>query len=216
MNKLMAFFVFTFIAGSMIGLSFEGANGIASTRLTTNITKADTAIPVGSVTGFLGSDFLQIGNETIKYTGRQTSGTIESFTGSGVFHTCPCFIEVIRGVNNHADESTEAKSHKGPGDPAGNRPEHGSTVMSTSTSIVNNAVGFNLAEEMSTAGVFKTVVTSPFIIMKTVVKLVAWDFSFLEGKYVFFKFLILYPISAGFIWSMWAMFSGTAISILRR
>ena len=63
MNKLMAFFVFTFIAGSIIGLAFEGANGISSTRLTANITATDTTIPVGSVSGFLGSDYLNIRNE---------------------------------------------------------------------------------------------------------------------------------------------------------
>ena len=215
MNKLMAFFVFTFIAGSIIGLAFEGANGISSTRLTATVTSADTAIPVTSVAGFLNSDFVQINNETIKYTSKQTAGSIESFTGSGVFYNCPCFTNLTRGVDNHAAETSEAKAHAGP-DNLKVPPRHGSTVMSISTSIVNNAVGFNLAEEMSTAGMFKTVITSPFIIMKTVVKLVAWDFAFLEGKYVFFKFLILYPISAGFIWSMWAMFSGTAMSILRR
>ena len=88
--------------------------------------------------------------------------------------------------------------------------------MNTSSSLINNAVGFNIAQQMSTAGAWKTVIASPYTLMKTVVKLVAWDFAFLEGKYVFFKYLILYPISAGFIWTMWAMFSGTAMSILRR
>ena len=208
MNKLMAFFVFTFIAGSIIGLAFEGANGISSTRLTANITATDTTIPVGSVSGFLGSDYLNIRNETLSYSGRQVSGTVDS-------KTCPCITGVQRGQDDYTGESTEAKAHPGP-DLTKSPARHGATVMNTSSSLINNAVGFNIAQQMSTAGAWKTVIASPYTLMKTVVKLVAWDFAFLEGKYVFFKYLILYPISAGFIWTMWAMFSGTAMSILRR
>ena len=191
MNKLMAFFVFTFIAGSIIGLAFEGANGISSTRLTSTISSTDTTIPVGSVSGFLSSDYLQIGNETLAYSGKQTSGTLNG-------KTCPCFTGVTRGVDDYTGASTEAKAHVGPNlskIPA----RHGSTVMNTSSSLINNAVGFNIAQQMSTAGAWKTVVTSPFTIMKTVVKLVAWDFAFLEGDFSYFKYILLYPLSAGFV-----------------
>jgi len=213
MNKLMAFFVFTFICGSVIGLAFEGATGIASTRLSDDITELDTTIPVVSVSGFQNSpgdtlDFLTIGKETLTYTG--INNTTDIVDGK----TCPCFTTVVRGESTHEGKDTTSVSHSGP-DPDKVPKRYGALVMSPQTSLINNAIGFNVAEQMSTAGKLKAIVTTPFTLMSVAIKLVAWDFAFLEGKYVFLKYILLYPISAGFIWAVWAMFSGTAMSIFK-
>ena len=35
--------------------------------------------------------------------------------------------------------------------------------------------------------------------LQAVAKMVAWDYAFLEGPYVYVKYLILYPLSAGMV-----------------
>ena len=209
----MAFFVFTFIAGSMIGLTFEGANGMSVNRVTQQVLADDLVIPVGGVDGFLSADFLRIGDESLYYTSKTSSGTIDG-------KTCPCFGDgtaggLTRGAEDPTTgEPTEAANHTGPF-PSLKPPRHGASVYNSSSSVVNQAVGFNFAEQMGTSGALG-VITLPLTFGKVVAKLIAWDFAFLDGKFVFFKYLILYPISAGFVWTMWTMLSGTALGLFKR
>ena len=217
----MAFFMFTFIAGSMISFSMEGGSGVAATTLTDqdNVTggyqklgAADTTIAVVSVRGFLpGGDRLTIEKESILYTG------VENSTAVIDSRVCPCLTGVVRGSNDYTGEETTAASHKGPvAAGVGSPPRKGTKVYNRGSSVVNQAIGFNIGETSSVLGKFKAGFQLPGALVKLVIKLVAWDFAFLEGNYVYFKYLFLYPISAGFVWTVISMGGTMAMSILKR
>jgi len=222
MNKLMAFFMFTFIAGSMISFSMEGGSGVAATTIKDqsivtgyqNLTASDDTIAVVSVRGFLpGGDRLTIEKESILYTSVEENFVLDG-TGS---RYCPCFLGVVRGSNDYTGEETTAAGHLGPvAAGVGSPPKKGTKVYNRGSSIVNQAIGFNIGETSSVLGKFKAGFQLPGALVKLVIKLVAWDFAFLEGNYVYFKYLLLYPISAGFVWTVISMGGTMAMSILKR
>ena len=203
--------MFTFICGTIISFSMEGGSGIAGTTLSDSITKDQTTVPVVSVTGFLTvGDRLNIEKESIMY------GSVQS-TGMFSIYTCPCLKDVVRGADDYTGEDTKNVSHIGPGAGSPGTPSSkGTKVFNRGSSIVNQAIGFNVGEASSTLGKVTTGLKIPGALIKLVVKLVAWDFAFLEGNYVYFKYIFLYPISAGFVWTVISMGSGMAMSILKR
>ncbi len=81
----------------------------------------------------------------------------------------------------------------------------GSRVYNEATSVLNEMVGFNIAETMSTAGAIRTITMVPRALLHAVPRLVLWDYSYLEGDLlgafplVYIKYLFLYPLSAGFL-----------------
>ena len=217
----MAFFMFTFICGSMISFAMEGGSGVAATTLTAqndaspgyqNLEDDDTTIAVVSVSGFLpGGDRLTIGKESVKYNG------VNSSTSLIDGRVCPCLTSVTRGYMDFTGEPTKAEVHQGPTVSTPGGPSiKGAKIYNRGSSIVNTAIGFNVADSLSTVGKIKTAVTVPNALIKMVVKLVAWDFAFLEGNFAYFKYIFLYPISAGFVWTMWTMGAGMAMSVFKR
>jgi len=252
MNKLMAFFVFTFICGSMISFTMEGGSGIVTTHLKDTITASQNVIPVNSIVGFLtGGDRITIEDEDIRYNSVQAAGIITSVdpgadglydsstlgaainndnvcedgsiwlasrtlitnacvgavTGE-IAYTCPCMVltnsntvPIMRGADSYDSEETEAKPHAGP-DNSKVPPRRGTKVFNRGSSLVNQALGMNIAQSATTAGVAKTFVLLPIALSKTAIKLVAWDFAYLEGNFSYFKYMILYPISAGFMYTI--------------
>lgn len=209
MNKLMAFFVFTFIAGSMIGFIMEGGSGVATTTLTQPLLKADTTAYVVSSSGFLtGGDRLSIAKEEFRYSGIQKTGTLMG-------KACPCLTGLDRGVEDSQGSSTDAEDHRGP-DLTKVPPRKGAKVFNRGSTVVNQVIGFNLAESMSAAGAIGTAVTLPLNIAKTAVKLVAWDFAFLEGNYAYFKYIFLYPVSAGFVYTILIVMANLFQGIFKR
>ncbi len=202
MNKLVAFFVFTFICGNIIGASSEGQQGVITATLSFAIDNDDTRIPVAALAGnpasdplrgFLTQDILYIDGEAVSYTGRETECT-EQFSG-------PCFTGAERGIG-----STDASSHAS-----------GARVYNELTGVVNQMIGFNVAESLSTAGIIKTAITFPYAMTRAASKMVMWNYAFLEGPYYsLYKYILLYPISAGFVWSLWVVMSPMFMSIFRR
>ena len=254
MNKLMAFFVFTFICGSMISFTMEGGSGIVTTHLKSTITASQNVIPVNSVTGFLtGGDRITIEDEDIRYNSVQATGVVTSVdpgadgkynddplqlgaavnndnvcedgslwlptrtllanscigpVSGEIAYTCPCMIltnsetvPITRGADSYDSEETEAKPHAGP-DNAKVPPRRGTKVFNRGSSLVNQALGMNIAQSATTAGVAKTFVLLPIALSKTAIKLIAWDFAYLDGNFSYFKYMILYPISAGFMYTI--------------
>jgi len=194
MNKLIAFFVFVFICGSLIGFTSEGQIALATTVLSADVDDESTVIPVSDTTDFLSAHFVIIGSELIQYTAKTD--------------TCPapyaaqpeCFTGAIRGAGN-----TSAQGHNS-----------GLRVYNQVTGVVNQIVGFNLTEQMSTSGTFSLALQLPVAFANAFIKALVWDFSFLQGPYAFFKYIVLYPISGGFIWSIYIMFSNIFVSLFRR
>ena len=103
--------------------------------------------------------------------------------------TASSFTNLTRGCRD-----TEAQSHVA-----------GARVYNETTSVMNEVVGFNIAETMSTSGAIRTITMVPRALMHAVPRLVMWDYSYLEGDLfgafplVYIKYLFLYPLSAGFL-----------------
>ena len=172
MNKLTAYMSFCFIAMTILSFAIDGQTALAATKLTSTATDKATVLNVTSTAGFLDSDVVMLEGEIIYYTGV----TETTFTG------------LTRGYNQ-----TDKQNHKA-----------GTKVYNEPTGLINQAVGFNILEMMATDGPIKVLVTLPWTLSKFFAKLVMWDFSFLAGDLMGFplsyiKFLILYPISAGFV-----------------
>lgn len=183
-----------FTAGSLIGFASEGEFALATTILTQNIDKDSTSVPVVTVSGFLDNHFIIIDDEVIQYSSKTT-------TCPAPFTSEPaCFTDLIRG-----DLQTEIRDHSS-----------GERVYNQTTGIINQIVGFNIAERMTTSGLFTTAIQLPLSFSVALIKALIWDFSFLEGPFAIFKYVILYPLSGGFIWSIYVLFSQTITSIFRR
>ncbi|KKM21597.1 hypothetical protein LCGC14_1633800 [marine sediment metagenome] len=103
--------------------------------------------------------------------------------------TASSFTNLTRGCRD-----TEAQSHVA-----------GARVYNETTSVMNEVVGFNIAETMSTSGAIRTITMVPRALLHAVPRLVMWDYSYLEGDLfgafplVYIKYLFLYPLSAGFL-----------------
>lgn len=77
MAKLITFFMFMFIGAAVLSGIMAGGGGIATTQLSAAVSATATTLPVDDTEGFLTSDYVIIGSETIFYTGT----TPTSFTG---------------------------------------------------------------------------------------------------------------------------------------
>lgn len=194
MNKLVAFFIFTFTCGSLIGFTSEGAFALITTSLVAEIDEEQTVIPVTSVDGFLTNHFIILGNEVIGYTNTTTNCP-------SPFTTAPaCFTGATRG-----DRESSAAAHR-----------IDTRVYNQPTGVVNQIVGFNVVQQMSAVGIVQLALQLPISFGVAFVKVLIWDFSFLEGPYVFFKYVVLYPLSGGFIWSIYILFSQSITSLFLR
>ena len=172
MNKLFAFMSFCFISMTILSFAIDGQVGLAATRLSSPLASDDTTAYVTTTDGFMDADILMIEGEIVYYSGK----TATSFTG------------LTRGYKD-----TDAQEHK-----------TSQKVFNEPTGLMNQAVGFNIVEMMSRDGPIKVMWNLPGALVSFFAKLVMWDFSFLEGNLMGFplayiKYLILYPISAGFV-----------------
>ena len=194
MNKLMAFLLFIFITGTVLSFASEGIFALVTTVLVADVTESDTTIPAGTITGFIDNHFIILENEIIGYTGRTTTCPAP-FTASPT-----CFTDVTRG-----DQETKAVPHLA-----------NTRLYNQTTGLINQMVGFNIVEQISTVGVFRTVFALSGALANSLAKILLWDFSYLEGQFVIFKYIILYPISVGVVWTILILFSQILTSIIRR
>ncbi len=177
--NLFMFFVTTFTVLTIMSATLDGHTGLATTTLVAAIEKSDTTVTVNSTSGFGDSGVVIIDNETICYSGK----TATTFTG------------LTRGCR---DSSAD---------------EHGLTdggvnrrVYSQAPGVINSLVGFDIAAAFSDGGVLGTVkgiynsAKNLPNFMQAVAKMIMWDYSYLDGPYVYFKFL-LYGLSAGMVMS---------------
>ena len=185
--NLFMFFVFTFIAGAMLSAKTEGTTSLATTSLTATLSDGSDSetspletISVHSTSGFNDRGVLVIDNETIQYTGI----TATSFTG------------LTRGARK-----TSATEHPATKDGLTRR------VYSEAPGIVNTLVGFDIASGFTDGGIvglakgtINTFRNFPDFV-GAMARIILWDWSYLEGPYVYLKYLLLYPLSAGMVLS---------------
>jgi len=174
MNNLLAFCVFVWIAGQILSFAVAGRSGLSSTQLTANLSATATTMSVQGTTGFLDSDYVIIENERICYSGL----TAASFTG------------LTRGCHD-----SQAVAHS-------IRPGSTVIVYNETTGFVNQLVGFNVVQTFANDGFIKGFlksITSVPQFFVSIANMLAWNYSFLDGYAVYFKYLVLYPLSAAMI-----------------
>lgn len=186
-NKLMVFATFLFISFTLISFILEEEQGLAATRLTIAVDDNDTTFTVSDARGFFPIDFLLVGSEIVCYTA----------------HTDTTFTGLTRGCKG-TDASPHAVNTK---------------VFNQATGAINQLVGFNIAETLSSSGIIRSIITVPPMLGRAIPQLVMWNYSYLEGDVfgfplVYLKYIIFYPISAGFLLAfvtmMLQVFMGTA------
>ena len=176
--NLFMFFVFIFGTVSMISAIVDGHTGLETTSLTQAVTESDTTIHVKTTGPFVSSGVVMIGDETICYT----SKTATTFAG------------VTRGEDCRISSRAQAF----PID---------QQVMSEAPGVINSLVGFDITSAFADGGFIglaKGIYTSAKNLpsfLNAVARMIMWDYSFLDGPFVYIKFLVLYPLSAGMVLS---------------
>jgi hypothetical protein len=177
-TNLFMFFVFTFVSLTILSAIVEGHTGLETTELTAGISETSTTITVKTTDPFADRGQLMIGDETICYTGKNSV----QFTG------------VTRGAD--CRRFSEAQAF-----PAGQQ------VMVEGTGIVNQLVGFDILSAFGEGGISGFVLGSVNVVsnlpsfLNAVARMLVWDYSFLDGSFVYLKYLVLYPLSAGMVLS---------------
>lgn len=186
------FLVMLFLGGNIFDGVMQGTTGYGTAFLTAEVAKPDpeqpaTTITVDNTAVFPPSGVIFIRQEIIKYK----SKTPTVFSG------------LTRG-----HKKTETSVHPVIG-------KNGSTqiVYSEGPGVINNLVGFNIAEAFSDGGVtgfFKGVfssITQVPAFIQSIARMVMWDYAYLEGPYVWVKYF-LYIISAGVVLGMFKLALG--------
>ncbi len=177
-TNLFMFFVFTFVSLTVISAIVDGHTGLETTELTTGITETSTTLNVKTTDPFASQGQLILGSETICYTGKNSV----QFTG------------VTRGADCRRHSEAQAF-------PVGQQ------VMVEGTGVVNQLVGFDILSAFGEGGISGFVLGSLNVVsnlpnfLSAVGRMLVWDYSFLDGSFVYIKFLILYPLSAGMVLS---------------
>jgi len=114
--------------------------------------------------------------------------------------TATQFLNVQRGRNG-----TEAVTH-----------EAGAKVKNESSNVINSVLGYNVATTAATYGSFSAVVGLGWNLIRSIPRMIAWDYRYLDGQLQIIKYVLLWPISAGFVFALGMMFLTTVMSIFRR
>lgn len=192
--KAFAFFAFCFMLGTLLSGIMEGQAAFAVTRLTADISVDGTTAEVTNTADFLdGPDDIYIGAELVRYTTK----TDTQFNLS------------VRGLDD-----TEAVAHDG-ADLVEGKYVGGDKVKNESSNIINNLLGYNVATTAATYGTATAIVGLGWNLIKSIPKMIAWDYSYLEGQLIILR-MALWTVSAGFVFSLGLMFIGAIQGLFRR
>ncbi len=95
--------------------------------------------------------------------------------------TSTTFTGLTRGVNGTSDVSHAS----------------GSQALTEVSDAINRGAGFQVAKTQGAIGTLKFAVEQAGVLVSTVWKILAWDYSWLEGNALWIKYYLLYPLSFG-------------------
>ncbi len=150
MMKATVTFLLIYLINVILGGVMEAGGGVATTRLTTGITATGTTIYVANTDGFLGSDYVIIGGEKVRYTSKSS----RSFT--------------IPAINGRGYDNTDATTHVA-----------GENVYSEASNVLNGIVGFNIASTGATVGTINIATLLWHFLYTSIPKLLTWNFPHL-------------------------------------
>jgi hypothetical protein len=81
----------------------------------------------------------------------------------------------------------------------------GTWLGEETTSVINILCGYQTTDINATGGMSWVSAASGFFTVG-LPKMLAWNYSFLEGGWSIFKLILLIPISVGFIWGIIQLF----------
>jgi len=175
MAKALAFMLLLYFGLALSVGILAGGGGYAVTSLTAGVDGEDAVLPVTSTSGFLSTDYIELGREKVLYTGV----TAITFTGC------------TRGY-----EGTTAEIHP-----------TGTAVYTTSASVVNSALGFNVAATVDSMGLW-SIVTVPWnFITKTVPQMLLMPYMLFRGDLAIFA-VVLVLIQAAIVITIAMSFIG--------
>lgn len=174
MANWVVFYIACTVSFFIMSMFMDANAGIITAQLQTALTETSTTVVVDSTEGFRESDFIIIDDEEICYT----STTATTFTG------------LTRGC-----QGTDPEGHV-----AGKR------VYNEATGFVNRLVGFRLIKYISTGDILKAPWQAFGVVgefAKGIVKMIIWDFPFLNAPgIIYFKYILLFAVSGGLVVNM--------------
>ena len=190
-NNMFQFFIFVYVAASILGGVMAGIIGLKTTILTEDLAIDATIMTVHSTDGFNPqSDVLLVDKERICYTG--VTGT--TFTG------------LTRG--GKCRKGSSAAPHTAIVDGQENR------VYSETPGVIASLIGFDIAEAFvdtsgfgMVVGLFQTVAQLPNFI-NAVARMLIWDQPFFDGPYVYIRYMILSVFTGGMVMGLVRMALG--------
>lgn len=190
MNKLLVFFIVAYFFGQIVSFAVDGESAVAATRLSAGLSSTETSVAA-------------------------VTSTVGFFTADDFFFvdeemicysttTSTTFVTLTRGCNK-----TEVATHSS-----------GSAIYNETIGILNETVGFGLAESLSSAGGFGVIFEAPGFFSTVIPRLVAWDYSFFEGEVYGFPLIYFqamgWAISAGLVIMIVVMFINVLMGVFAR
>lgn len=190
MNRLLVFFMIAYLFGQIVSFAMEGESAVAGTRLTASLSKTE----ISTANVITTDGFIATNDFFIVDEEMVCYATTTSAT----------FVTLTRGC-----KKTKAEVHS-----------TGSAVYNETMGLLNESVGFGLAESLSTAGGFGVIFNAPGMFKTIFPRLVAWDYSFFEGEVYGFPLIyfqaIGWVISAGLIFMVVMLLINVFMGIFRR
>lgn len=195
------FFLFVYIAFSILASIESGSGGIAVVQLTAPMTATSgggQTISVTTTNDFIsvptGNDrFLVVDDEIVKYTGVNVAHT--QFTG------------VTRGQPDPKIKGAAASTVA--------THSTGTKITTLSAAAINSAMGSSITA--SSTG-FGAVFSLNFLgsLFTNIPKFVTMDYPFFaSGPIVYFKYIVMYPLAIGFVVTMTAGFLVMAFGLIK-
>ena len=193
---LWAFVMAMFITGQVFGLMLEGDDPLLSTTTSIDIPREARAIPVVSTTGWPSSGKFFLEAEEIDYIGITSPGLLADLvcqtaylaggrplSGDFTDVLAPCFQLASDGQGRGLNRSDEVGHASG------------ALVMSPTLGLIGTANTFDLPQVNNVVDVARFTISLVSGIVRTIPKMIMWDYSFLEGNAFWIKLFMLYPLS---------------------
>jgi hypothetical protein len=124
MHKLLLSAILVFIGCSFLSAIMQGGGGFTSSTLAAGINATSTSIPIADTSSFANEDIITIDSEQILYTSRNDTG-------------------VSTETQYRGYSGTTATAHS-----------TGATVYTEEAGVINSMLGFNIALQVQTGGIY--------------------------------------------------------------
>ena len=168
MNKLIVAFVVLAFLSSLINVVVEGESDVLATELTASISATSTTIPVMDSSDFPSNGYITIGSEDIRYCDEDGTSFTVCDDGRGYY-------------------PSETGAHG-----------RGSTVYGQGLNPINQALGFNIVEISTNAGLMAMPTIVLHFLTDSLPRLITFDYSFLHFGPLEYLLFFCMSIAVGF------------------